>query len=260
MTENQNLTNKFYSQRAIMIATYLGGPLAAGFLARQNFINFGKDEYGKYSLIIGIISTILIFVGIFSIPENILDKIPNILIPAIYTGIIYLIIEKLQGKDLKEHKNNNGEFYSAWKATAIGTICMAILVGGVFGYAYLAPDNFDAEKYDSEIAIFNENESKALELFNIIETSQRQELINFVDTKGLPNWEANLKILTNLDKMDGMFYELLKQDEILRNYCNLRIEQFQLIRKTLISDKKIDELEMQRIVKRIDDELAKLNI
>jgi hypothetical protein len=60
--------------------------------------------------------------------------------------------------------------------------------------------------------------------------------------------------------MDGMFYELLKQDEILRNYCNLRIEQFQLIRKTLISDKKIDELEMQRIVKRIDDELAKLNI
>lgn len=258
MTEDQNLTTRFYSQRAIMIATYFGGPLAAGYLARQNFINLGKEKYGKYSMIIGIISTILIVAGIFSIPENIIDKIPNVLIPAIYTGIIYLVIEKFQGKELKEHQNLNGEFYSAWKAVRIGAICMVFLLGGIFGYILLTLNNFDAEKYDTEFAIFAKNESKAIELFDKIQSSSRQELINFIDVHGIPKWESNLKILSDLDHLDGIYPELIIQDRILRNYCNLRIEQFQMIRKSLISNTKVDALEMQNIVTKINDELEKL--
>jgi hypothetical protein len=258
MIENQNLTTKFYSQRAITIATYFGGPLAAGYLARQNFINLGKEDYGRYSFIIGIISTVLIFVGIFTIPEYIIDKIPNVLIPAIYTGVIYLIIEKLQGKELKEHKSKNGEFYSAWKAAGIGAICTVILLGGVFGYAFLQPNDFDAKKYDSEMAIFNNNEAKALELFNKINSSSQQELIDFIDKSGIPIWQSNIKILTDLDKLDGIYEQLIKQDQILRNYCNLRIEQFLLIRKSLISNNRVEEEEMRKIVKEIDDEVLKL--
>jgi hypothetical protein len=259
MTENQDIKLRFYSQRAITIATYFGGPLAAGYLLRQNFINLGKEDYGKYALIIGIISTLLIFAGIFSIPEHIIDKIPNALIPGIYTLIIYFIIEKLIGKELKEHKKNNGEFYSALKATGIGAICMIILLGVVFGYAYLAPDNFDTKKYDSQLAIFNENEGKALVLFDKIETSHRQALLDFIDSGGLPIWEANVKILDDMDKMEGIYDQLVIQNGILRNYCNLRIEQYKLIRNALISDTKVDEIEMQKIVKKIDVEVAKLN-
>jgi hypothetical protein len=258
MTENQNLTTKFYSQRAITIASYFGGPLAAGYLIRQNFINLGKEDYGKYSMFIGIISTLLIFIGIFSIPEHIINKIPNPLIPLIYTGIIYLINEKLQGKDLKEHKENNGEFYSAWKAAGIGAICTVILLGGVLGYVFLKPDNFDAKKYDNDMAIFNENEGKALVLFNKINSSSRQELIDFIDNSGIPIWQSNLKILSEMDGLSGIYEQLVKQDEILRNYCNLRIEQFQLVRKSLNSNTKIDDIEMQRIVKAIDNEVGKL--
>jgi len=258
MTENQNLTTKFYSQRAITIASYFGGPLAAGYLISQNYINLGKDNYGKYSMIVGIISTLLIFIGIFSIPEHIINKIPNPLIPLIYTGIIYLINEKLQGTDLKKHKKNNGEFYSAWKAAGIGVICLVILFAGIFGYLYLKPDSFDAKKYDSEFAIFTQNEGKALDLFGKLQSSSRTELIDFIDKSGIPNWDANLKILSELDKLDGIYEPLIKQDQILRNYCNLRIEQFQMIRKALISNTKVDEIEMQKIINKIDDEVAKL--
>ena len=102
MEENK----KLYSQRAIGIATYFGGPLAAGILIRKNFINLNKERQGLNALIIGIISTFILFAGIFSIPENIIDKIPNALIPLVYTGIIYLIVEAIQGKDLKEFKEN----------------------------------------------------------------------------------------------------------------------------------------------------------
>ena len=151
---------KFYSQRAILTATLFGTPLAASILLRRNFINLGKEELGRNTLIIGIISTILIFVGIFSIPEDIIDKIPNFLIPAIYTAIIYFTIEKYQGQELKHHKENDRPFYSIWKAIGIGTVCLLVLFAGVFGYAYLQSDDFYAKKYDNGIEEFNINEYK----------------------------------------------------------------------------------------------------
>jgi len=146
MTDNQDIKLRYYSQRAITIATYFGGPLAAGYLVRQNFINLGKKDYGKYALIIGIISTMLIIASVMAIPEHITDMIPRALIPAVYTLIIYFVIEKLIGKELNEHKKNNGEFYSAWKATGIGAICLVILFVCLFGFAFFAPDNFDVNK------------------------------------------------------------------------------------------------------------------
>ncbi|MBI5540200.1 MAG: hypothetical protein HY951_09100 [Bacteroidia bacterium] len=119
---------KLYSNRAIGIATYFGGPIAAGILVRRNFINLGNAKYGKYSLYIGILSTILLFIGLFSIPEDIINQIPNVVIPVIYTAIIFAIVNRLQGKDLKKHKENKGEFYSAWKAFGIGAINMGIIM------------------------------------------------------------------------------------------------------------------------------------
>ena len=81
---------KLYSKKAIGIATFIGAPLAVSILIRNNYIELGKNEKGKAALIIGTISTILLFIGIFMIPENIMSKVPNQIIPLIYTGIIYL--------------------------------------------------------------------------------------------------------------------------------------------------------------------------
>lgn len=257
------LMTKLYSQRAISIATFFGGPLAAGILARQNFINLGKDDYGKYSLIIGIVSTILIYLGIFSLPEPIIDKIPNVLIPAIYTGIIYFIIERLQGSELADHKNNNGEFYSAWKAAGIGAICMTILLIGIFGYVYsksgviFPTGKFDVQ-YDNGIARFNKNEEKALTLFTILESDSSSKSISFIDKVGIPTWEENLQILEELDKIDGLYPQLKKQDQILRNYCNLRIETFKLIRKALVENTNAYDQQIENINKKIDLEVSKL--
>jgi len=61
-----------------------------------------------------------------------------------------------------------------------------------------------------------------------------------------------------MDKMEGIYDQLVIQNGILRNYCNYRKEQYQLIRKALISDTKVDEIEMQKNVKKIEDEIAKL--
>jgi uncharacterized membrane protein AbrB (regulator of aidB expression) len=87
-------SKKFYSQKAISIATFFGGPLAAGYLIKKNYQAMNQPDLANKATIIGIISTIILFAGIFSIPEHIIDKIPNALFPLIYTLIISLILEK----------------------------------------------------------------------------------------------------------------------------------------------------------------------
>ena len=73
------------------------------------------------------------------IPEDVMSKIPNQIIPLIYTGIIYLIVEKIQGDELKNHEANENEFNSNWKATGIGGICLLLIMGSIFVYAFYEP-------------------------------------------------------------------------------------------------------------------------
>jgi hypothetical protein len=255
MTENsleqqmQVGTFRLYSQFAIGIATFFGAPLAAGILARRNFINLGKPQSGKFALLIGIFSTIFIFVGIFSLPDEIIDKVPNMVIPSIYTLIIYYVIEIYQGAALKEHKSNNRPFYSAWKAVGVGIASLAVIAVVVFGYIFLAPDDFDTKLYDAGIENFNSNENKALQLFSISEEDSSQ-VIYHIDSIAIPAFKENLTIISNLDNIEGLTEPVKKQNELLRKYSKLRIECFELIRKAFAEktdeyNEQIDELNTQ---------------
>lgn len=241
-------TNKLFSQRAIAIATYFGGPAAAGYLVKKNYESYDQSEKGKKAFIIGIISTFVIFAGIFSIPEQIIDKIPNALIPAIYTGIIYLIVEKIQGQWLKEHKESGGEFYSGWKATGIGAIFMVILLAMIAGTAFIAGDlskpDFDATTYDTEVAKFVENENQSLAVFNVINTAEPQYLIKEF-SKGIVLWKENKEIVNRLNSIENLPSELLAQNKKLLKYCDLRIQHNEIIVKAISeeTDKYVSEID-----------------
>ena len=52
MTEEENITKdlKFYSQKSISIATFIGGPLAAGYLIRENYLELNKPNTAMRAL------------------------------------------------------------------------------------------------------------------------------------------------------------------------------------------------------------------
>jgi len=243
-------TKRYYSQRAITIATYFGGPLAAGYLIKKNYETLEQPDNARKSLLIGIVSTILIFAGIFSIPEEIIDKIPNALIPLIYTGIIYLIVERVQGERLKNHKESGGEFYSGWKAAGIGAIAMLILAAGMALTAFIAGDlsnsqpEFDAETYDKEVAKFVDNENKSLAVFNVIETQTPDYLIKEF-SKGIVMWKVNKGIVEGLNSIGNLPEKLKDQNTLLLKYCDLRIQHSEIILKAISedTDKYVSEIE-----------------
>ncbi len=241
-------TKKLFSQKAIAIATYFGGPAAAGYLVKKNYESYDQEDNGKKAFIIGIISTLLIFAGIFSIPEHIIDKIPNAVIPAIYTGIIYLIVEKIQGQWLKEHKESGGEFYSGWKATGIGAVFMVILLALIMGTAFIAGDlsqpDFDTVAYDKEVARFVENENTSLAVFNVINTSEPEYLIKEF-SKGIDLWKENKEIIKGLISIENLPTELIAQNKKLLEYCDLRIQHNEIIVKAISedTDKYVEEID-----------------
>ena len=117
---------KLYNDRSIYVGTFLGGPLVAGYLAAENYKKLGQPDKVKNAWIIALIATLAIFGAIFFIPG--LEKIPNYLIPLIYTAIAQFLVQKSQGNAIKAHIAQGGQIYSAWRAAWIGLIGVLILV------------------------------------------------------------------------------------------------------------------------------------
>lgn len=257
--KNETKNLKFYSQKAIGIATFIGGPLAAGYLIRENYLSLNKPDEGRKSLLIGIASTILLFIGIFMIPESIMDKVPNQILPAIYTGIVLYIVAKIHGTILYQHKENGNEFYSEWKAAGIGLISAIILVIGIFGYAYILPDGEEYQKYDTEIAKFTKNETESLVFYEHINTKTINSLLQELDNSVIPKWKDNIAIIKKANDIENLPSELLEQNKILLRYSELRLKAFELFKIAIRLNTTIYDQELEQLHKEIEEQLEMLN-
>lgn len=129
----ENISKKIFTNKAISFASFFGGPIAAGIIISKNYKAFGNDTAARNSIFIGILSTILMFAGIYMIPENITDKIPQQLLPLFYTPIIAGVVEKLQGQKIRNFLANGGEKASNWQLAAYGFLGLVITC--IFFYA-----------------------------------------------------------------------------------------------------------------------------
>jgi hypothetical protein len=248
-----------YSERSINIATFLGTPVAAGFLIRRNFINLGNETYGKHTLFISIAFTIILFILIILIPEHIIDKIPNALFPGIYTLIVWFVVNRYQGEALKNHKKEGGSFYSAWKAAGVGLIASVVLVAMIFAYTYASTADFDSDKYDRKISVFSKNEEEALMLYNIPDGASPLRIQEFIRTTGIPAWERNLVILDTLDAMENIDPMLIQQNNLLRKYAQLRVTLYKTIDSSFYVESDIYEARMIELNGKIEAVLEDLN-
>lgn len=226
---------KLFTQKGISIATFLGGPLAAGYLVRQNFRALGKVTEALISIILGILLTAATFIPLFMLPEDIVDKIPNQLIPAIYTLMIYGIVELVQGKDLKRYKEEERQFESNWKATGIGLLWMLVLVGVFAVYIFTSPEM--SAEVDSEIHRKMEqiaiNEDKALKIYRMDpNTVSREDLIRVVEDEGIFYWNTNLQLLEEIQhyELEESYVRYVRK---LMEYTRIRLATYVLIKKSI---------------------------
>jgi len=117
-------SQKIYKETPIRIATFLGGPLVAGYLIAQNYKAFNDPDKAKRTWLFTVIGTVVIFAAAFLLPIP-----PNgsrIIIPLIYSYITFFLVKQYQGNDIATHINGGGEVYSWWRALGISLIGLVI--------------------------------------------------------------------------------------------------------------------------------------
>lgn len=118
--------SKIFTIESISLGTFLGGPLAAGYLVYANLKTLDEPQKALKALWMGIIGTLILFGSILFIPESISSKIPNQVIPFAYTLAIYYWCKQHLDLKIKRHLENGGLKASGWKAAGIGLVCLLI--------------------------------------------------------------------------------------------------------------------------------------
>ncbi|MFI5188616.1 MAG: hypothetical protein ACHQF0_17920 [Chitinophagales bacterium] len=131
-------TSKLHTENAIRIATFLGGPLVAGYLVAENYKELGETEKVKTTWMIAIVSTVVLFVIAYFLPE----KAPRPLLPIAYSVGVYYLVQNLQGAKIKAHIAAGGQMWPMWNAVLAGIIGLVIIVAIVFGGFYLLDQTF----------------------------------------------------------------------------------------------------------------------
>ncbi|WP_448699421.1 hypothetical protein ACFGVR_20695 [Mucilaginibacter sp. AW1-3] len=140
--EQQIPAGKVYGERAAWTGVFLGGPIVAGYFIAENYKLFGQPEKAKRAWIISIAATVIIFGALCFAPNA--DKMPRYIVPIIFGGITYWIIQYYQGSDIKAHVQASGGVYSQWRAALVGVIgaivTLAAFASIIFVLAVLFPD------------------------------------------------------------------------------------------------------------------------
>jgi hypothetical protein len=121
--EEANPRARLHTQKNIVAATFLGGPLAGGYLISRNFRALGNDDAGEHSLLIAIIAAVVIFGNLpFLLPE----QFQLLSIPVVSAAIVFYIVRSYQGQQIKEHLEKGNQKASLWKAVAVGLIALVL--------------------------------------------------------------------------------------------------------------------------------------
>ena len=136
-----SVDGKIYTVKQIQVATFLGGPLVAGYMIAENFKAFNEYDKAKKAWLTAIAVTVAVFALIFAIPESV--KIPNIAFPLIYSWATYILVTRYQAQQMKEHFRADGQSYNWGRAIVVALIGVAVtvvlLVIGVLGFQLFFP-------------------------------------------------------------------------------------------------------------------------
>jgi hypothetical protein len=138
LLDNQIQAQKIYRDKSIWLVAFFGGPLAAGYIIAENFKAFNEPQKAKKTWIVTVLTTILIFVCVFSIPDDV--KLPNQLIPIIYTAIAYALMQHLQGQRILSHINSGGQLFGWGRTICVGLIGLVITLATILIIAFMAGD------------------------------------------------------------------------------------------------------------------------
>lgn len=131
----QSRTKKIYKEREIWVGTLLGGTLAAGYMAAENYRAFGETDKARRTWVVTAAATAFIFYVSFFAPY--IDRLPSQLFSLVCAGFVIALVQVYQGERIRAHVRGGGEIQNWWKTVGVSIAGSAVTVALMFGIAYV---------------------------------------------------------------------------------------------------------------------------
>ena len=124
MTSNSR--GQLYSVWAVVLATFLGSPLAGGVVMSINCRRLSQPNVARDILLWTALLTVgsLLLGGL--IPEEM--RLVEAMLVGLQVFIMYFLAARLQGRAIALHLEQGGEIASYWSVVVIGIVCGIILL------------------------------------------------------------------------------------------------------------------------------------
>lgn len=203
-------------------ATVSAGASGAVFGMYGVFIAMMSTNLLDKSLKQALMTSILVFVG-FNLfnglkPNSGIDNAAHIggLISGILVGFAFV-------PSLKQKENKSLKF------SVVGVLSVLAISGAFMVFKNLPND---IPKFDQGMARFAELEEKALSIYSLPENSSIEQTLEAIQIKGIDSWNECIKLMEELKALQ-LPEMLQKQNDVLLEYCQLRLKSFELIYKSI---------------------------
>lgn len=243
----QKPEQKIYSDKTILAAAFLTGPVAATYLIAHNFKMFNLPDNARRTWIYGILATIAIFGGIFLIPG--VEKVPQIILPVLYTGVVYFLMQRYQLSLIENHIQLGGETYGVLKSMGVALVCVVLTVVPVVAIALALPggevvvENYGPVKNEIAYEAGNLSKPEADRIARAFEAAgffdNEVQKYTYAEKKG-NNYEISISCNNSVTSPDAIAYFTQ-----MRNDMQQRITGHKIIFKLVVDD-------LDNVVKRIE--------
>ena len=131
---------KVYSAVGVRLGTFIGGPIAGGYLLSQNFKAIGRTDLARRAQVLGILTTLILTSILIALPEEATSKIPNVLLPLLFMFLANRLFERYQKAAVDQLlETQKGAQLSNWNAAGVALL-FAIATFSLFFLFYLLID------------------------------------------------------------------------------------------------------------------------
>ena len=120
-------SSKVLSPNQILAGSFWGGPIAAVYYLRRNYIALGKDDYAQKTLAYGIIIIVFLLGLLPFLPE----KFPNMILPLAYSFAAMQLATSTQLRKQMIEESDEYEFESNFKIFGVGLVTLVFFLVSV---------------------------------------------------------------------------------------------------------------------------------
>jgi len=149
--DREEAKGKIYSESKVAGATFLGGPLVAGYMIAENYKALDHPDKAKTAWIYASVFALVLFGIGFLLPESV--NIPSYILPLLCIVVARSVVKQQQGGLIASHLTAGGQEHSWGRTIVISLIGLSLTLVVIFAVVIIANVN---TAFEEKVKIINE--------------------------------------------------------------------------------------------------------